>query len=90
MQHSTLNDGPVSSNNLPASPERSKKEVHYVKLRRVNIVHGVLNVFMEPKVLNIDLKMELQNQRAVDSDGVSREVYSAFWEHFLEQCEGEE
>lgn len=34
--------------------------------------------------------IELQNEKAVDSDGVSREVYFAFWEHFLEQCEGED
>ncbi len=26
----------------------------------------------------------------MDNDGVSKEVYSAFWEHFLEQCEGED
>lgn len=37
---------------------------------------------MEPIVLNFDL----QNENAVDSDGVSKEVYSAFWE----QCEGED
>jgi len=38
--------------------------------------------------------MEFTNEKAVDSDDVSREVYSAFWEHFwehfLEQCEGED
>ena len=45
---------------------------------------------MEPKVLNAKVKMEFTNEKAVDSDGVSREVYSAFWEHFLEQCEGED
>lgn len=59
-------------------------------VRRVNIGQDVLNIFMDPQVLNVDLKMELINEKAVDSDGVSREVYSAFWEHFLEQCEGEE
>ncbi|XP_063760574.1 uncharacterized protein LOC134878467 [Eleginops maclovinus] len=90
IQHSSLNDGPASSNSLTASPDQSEKEVLYVELRRVNIVHDVLNVFMEPRVLNVNLKMELINEKAVDSDGVSREVYSAFWEHFLEQCEGEE
>lgn len=61
-----------------------------MKLRRVNIVDDLLNVFMEPKVLNVDLKIEFTNEKAVDSQGVSREAYSAFWEHFLEQCEGED
>ncbi|KAG5285156.1 hypothetical protein AALO_G00000160 [Alosa alosa] len=90
MQHSTFNDEPASSNSLTASPDQSEKAVLYVELRRVNIVHDVLNVFMDPRVLNVNLKKELINEKAVDSDGVSREVYSAFWEHFLEQCEGEE
>lgn len=45
---------------------------------------------MEPKVLNANLKIEFTHEKAMDSDGVSREAYSAFWEHFLEQCEGED
>ncbi len=28
--------------------------------------------------------MEFTKEKAVDSDGVSREAYSAFWENFLE------
>ncbi|XP_059189141.1 uncharacterized protein LOC131971628 [Centropristis striata] len=90
IQHSTLNDGPVSSSSLPPSPDPFEKELLLVKLRRVNIVDDVLNVFMEPKVLNANLKIEFTNEKAVDSDGVSREAYSAFWEQFLEQCEGED
>lgn len=34
--------------------------------------------------------MEFTNEKAVDSDSVSSEAYSAFWEDFLEQCEGED
>ncbi|XP_041841968.1 uncharacterized protein LOC121640323 [Melanotaenia boesemani] len=89
-QHSTLNAGPVSSNTNPASPTQSVKEIRCVTVRRINVVHDVIDIFMEPEVLNVELKMELKNEKAVDSDGVSREVYSAFWEHFLEQCEGED
>ncbi|CAI5671024.1 uncharacterized protein LOC120442062 [Oreochromis aureus] len=33
--------------------------------------------------------MNFVNENAVDDAGVSREVYTAFWEQFLEQCEGE-
>nr|XP_046264634.1 uncharacterized protein LOC124069480 [Scatophagus argus] len=90
MQHSSLNNRPDVLNRILQSPEQTEKEVQHVKLRQVNIFQDVLNVFMEPKVLEADLKMELNNEKAVDSDGVSREVYSAFWEHFLEQCEGED
>lgn len=81
VQHSTLNDEPA---------EGSEKVVHHVKLRRVNIVHDVLSVFMDPKVMKVDLIMELTNEQALDSAGVSREVYSTFWENFLQQCEGED
>lgn len=41
-------------------------------------------------LLNANLKIEFVNEKAVDADGVSRDAYSAFWEHFLEQCEGED
>ncbi|KAL1258745.1 hypothetical protein QQF64_009322 [Cirrhinus molitorella] len=34
--------------------------------------------------------MEFVNEKAVDDAGVSREVYTAFWDQFLEQCEGED
>ncbi|XP_061893486.1 uncharacterized protein LOC133643095 [Entelurus aequoreus] len=90
MQHSTINDGPVSSSSLPASPDPFDQEILILKLRRVNIVDDVLNVFMDPKVLNASLRMEFTNEKAMDSDGVSREAYSAFWDHFLDQCEGED
>ncbi|KAK1897575.1 UDP-N-acetylmuramoyl-L-alanyl-D-glutamate--26-diaminopimelate ligase [Dissostichus eleginoides] len=83
IKHSTLNDD-------AASPRGSEKEVHYVKFRRVNIVQDVLNVFMDPKVMEVQLIMELINEKALDGEGVSREVYSAFWELFLQQCEGED
>ncbi|KAK5603624.1 hypothetical protein CRENBAI_003395 [Crenichthys baileyi] len=32
----------------------------------------------------------MTSEKAFDSDGVSREVSSAFWEHFLELCEVED
>ncbi|KAI9518339.1 hypothetical protein NQZ68_038610 [Dissostichus eleginoides] len=83
LQHSTLNDD-------AASPRGSEKEVHYVKFRRLNIVQDVLNVFMDPKVMEVQLTMELINEKALDREGVSREVYSAFWELFMQQCEGED
>lgn len=39
--------------------------------------------------MNMTLKMNFVNEIAVDDAGVSREVYTAFWEQFLEQCEGD-
>ncbi|XP_077375332.1 uncharacterized protein LOC144017529 isoform X2 [Festucalex cinctus] len=82
MQYSTPNEEPVpvSSRSVATSPDFTKEQL-LVKLRRVNIVDDVLHVFMEPNILNVNLKMEFTNEKAVDSDGVSREAYSAFWEH---------
>lgn len=39
--------------------------------------------------MNLTLKMDFVNEKAVDNAGVPREVYTACWEQFLEQCEGE-
>lgn len=33
--------------------------------------------------------MDFVNEKATDDAGVSREVYTAFWEKLLEQCKGE-
>ncbi|KAJ4931163.1 hypothetical protein JOQ06_025461 [Pogonophryne albipinna] len=61
LQHSTLNDD-------AASPRGSEKEVHYVKFRRVNIVQDVLNVFMDPRVMEVQLIMELINEKALNDN----------------------
>ncbi|KAF3840360.1 hypothetical protein F7725_019077 [Dissostichus mawsoni] len=40
----------------------------------LNSVQDVLNVFMDPKVMEVQLIMELLNEKALDGEGVSREV----------------
>ncbi|KAA0720558.1 hypothetical protein E1301_Tti019688 [Triplophysa tibetana] len=65
------------------------KDTKYVKVRRVNIVKDVLEIFIEPEVAKKALRIEFINENAIDDDGVSRELYTAFWEDFLTQCEGE-
>lgn len=90
MKHSTLNYGPAYLISLSVALDTPEKELLFVKGRRINILEDLLKVFLEPKVLGTDLKIEFINERAVDSDGVSREAYTTFWEEFLEECEGEE
>ncbi|XP_038161326.1 uncharacterized protein LOC119796722 [Cyprinodon tularosa] len=89
-QHSRQNDGAASLHSSFAQPGQYDKEIHCVQIRRINVVSDLINIFMEPGVMNVQLKVELKNEKAFDSDGVSREVYSAFWERFLELCEGED
>lgn len=82
--------GVVSLPLLAVEGSQSLKVTKYIHIRRIMIVDDLLDVFMDRKVINMDLKMEFNNELAVDNSGVSREVYTAFWEQFLGQCEGEE
>lgn len=75
---------PMSSGNI-ANP----KDVHAF-IHRVKVVDNLLAVFMDRNIIQSTLKMEFVNESAVDDAGVSREVYTAFWDQFLEQCEGED
>ncbi|XP_023810815.1 uncharacterized protein LOC111948006 isoform X1 [Oryzias latipes] len=89
-QHSTWSEGAASSNIDQVFQTPPVMDIRCVSIRRINVVQDLIDVFMDPEVLNTKLKMDLNNEKGFDSDGVSREVYSAFWELFLEQCEGEE
>lgn len=60
-----------------------------VSIHRIKVVEDLLAVFMDSNIINLTLKMDFVNEKAIDDAGVSREVYIAFWEQFLEQCEGE-
>lgn len=48
-----------------------------------------MHAFMENSIIHSTVKMKFVIERAVDDAGVSRDVYIAFWDQFLEQCEGE-
>ncbi|KAM9375501.1 uncharacterized protein KZ484_008088 [Pholidichthys leucotaenia] len=76
----------------PSSLEgpQNSKETRYAYICRVMIVDALLEVFSDKDVINMELKMEFRNEMAVDDFGVSRDVYTAFWERFLENCKGEE
>ncbi|XP_020555782.2 uncharacterized protein LOC110013663 isoform X2 [Oryzias latipes] len=89
-QHSTWSEGSASSNIDQVFQTTPVMDIRCVSIRRINVVQDLIDVFMDPEVLNTKLKMDLNNEKGFDGDGVSREVYSAFWELFLEQCEGEE
>ena len=75
---------PASAGSIgnPVSPQR-------VSIHRIKVVEDLLAVFMGSNIINLTLKMDFVNEKAIDDAGVSREVYTAFWEQFLEQCEGE-
>ncbi|MEQ2173065.1 hypothetical protein GOODEAATRI_027852 [Goodea atripinnis] len=83
----------VESLALPQSSTggvENPKGTRYAHIRRAMILDDLLNVFMDKSVMDFELKMEFNDEMVVDNSGVSRKVYAAFWEQFLELCEGEE
>ncbi|KAL6489245.1 hypothetical protein MHYP_G00029900 [Metynnis hypsauchen] len=76
---------PSNSAGNPGNPENPQ----CISVRRVNVAEDLLAAFMDSSIMTVTLKMDFVNEKAVDDAGVSREVYTAFWEQFLEQCEGE-
>ncbi|KAF3851988.1 hypothetical protein F7725_005343 [Dissostichus mawsoni] len=79
LQHSTLNDD-------AASPRGSEKEVHYTGKHS----SGCSKCLHGSESNGSATDNGVINEKALDGEGVSREVYSAFWELFLQQCEGED
>ncbi|KAM9475207.1 uncharacterized protein Hap1MRO34_011056 isoform 1-T2 [Clarias gariepinus] len=68
----------------------NSRAVHYVSVHRITILKDLIVAYLDPNILQCTLKMEFVNEKAIDDSGVSRDMYTAFWEQFLEQCEGEE
>ncbi|XP_035805800.1 uncharacterized protein LOC118470554 [Amphiprion ocellaris] len=76
---------PSPSADTSGDPDRPRR----ASIRRIKVVEDLLAVFMDSSLMNVTLKMDFVNEKALDDAGVSREIYTAFWEQFLEQCEGE-
>ena len=66
------------------------QQVRIVAIHRLKVVEYLLDAFKDSSILNCKLNMLFVNEQALDHAGVSRDVYSAFWEQFLELCEGED
>ncbi|XP_034535248.1 uncharacterized protein LOC117809829 isoform X2 [Notolabrus celidotus] len=75
---------PLTSAGNPINPSPK-----HASICRVKVVEDLLAVFMDSSIIELTLKMDFVNEKAIDDAGVSRDVYTAFWEQFLEQCEGE-
>ncbi|XP_060774037.1 uncharacterized protein LOC132884236 [Neoarius graeffei] len=93
-QHSgptLLPQDPSSQPSLSTSPDNpgNPENTRRMSIRRIKVVEDLLSVFMDSSIMYLTLKMYFVNENAIDDAGVSREVYTAFWEQFLEQCEGE-
>ncbi|XP_034080790.1 uncharacterized protein LOC117551840 [Gymnodraco acuticeps] len=76
---------PSTSAHGSGNPESTRR----ASIHRTKVVEDLLAVFMDSSIIHLTLKMDFVNEKAIDDNGVSREVYTAFWEQFLETCEGE-
>ncbi|XP_054593176.2 uncharacterized protein [Nothobranchius furzeri] len=75
----------TTSSSIAGNPQTMRR----ASICRIKVVDDLLAVFTDSSIMNVTLKMDFVNEKAVDDAGVSREVYTAFWEQVLEQCEGE-
>lgn len=57
-----------------------------IKLHRVNLLDEMIIQFKDPLILNYPLKYSLVNESGRDEDGVARDVYTAFWNEFLDRA----
>lgn len=62
-----------------------------IKVHRTNIMDDMITYFKDPTLLSCPLKFSFIDEIGADADGVSRDVYSAFWTEFLDRAaEGQE
>ncbi|CAI5671030.1 unnamed protein product [Oreochromis niloticus] len=62
-----------------------------IKLHRVTIMEEMISQFKDPALLIHPLKYTYIDEKGADADGVSRDVYAAFWSEFVDNtAEGEE
>ncbi|XP_054593746.1 uncharacterized protein [Nothobranchius furzeri] len=93
MQDSELNLPSDSSSQISSTTSSSiagnPQTMRRASICRTKVVDDLLAIFTDSSIMNVTLKMDFVNEKAVDDAGVSKEVYTAFWEQVLEQCEGE-
>lgn len=62
-----------------------------IKLHRVNLLEEMVSQFKDPAFLKHSLKYTYIDEKGADANGVSRDVYAAFWTEFVDRiAEGED
>lgn len=74
---------------LNSNEALEEQEIKSVTVRRVVVVKDLVEAFINNSIMHSKIKMKFVNELAIDGAGVSRDVYTAFWEQFFEMCEGE-
>lgn len=76
-------------NNLPHDPD-SKIDLS-LRVHRAKLIDDMIGHFKNPNILSLKFNFEIINEKGADLSGVSRDVYTSFWnDFFLRFAEGED
>ena len=82
--------GPSGSATAPLNDVDQLTGKRVVKLHRVKILSEMIEVFKEPSIEECMLEFQFVGEVGADVSGVSRDVYTAFWQEFYATvCSGE-
>ncbi|KAK7138439.1 hypothetical protein R3I94_010191 [Phoxinus phoxinus] len=77
---------PVHFDTVPAGSLSPTYELLHVtvKLHRVNLLEELITQFKDEAMMSYSVKYSFIHEMGADADGVSRDVYAAFWTEFLD------
>ncbi|XP_051812335.1 uncharacterized protein LOC110966885 [Acanthochromis polyacanthus] len=82
----TSTSTPINAGTASATPPSPAYELLHVtvKLHRVTLVDELIAQFKDEAMMTYSLKYSFIDEMGADADGVSRDVYAAFWTEFLD------
>ncbi|KAL7403327.1 hypothetical protein ABVT39_027824 [Epinephelus coioides] len=86
MNIPTYTSTPTDAETASARPPSPASELLYVivKLHRVTLLDELIARFKDDAMMSYSVKYSFINEMGADADGVSRDVYAAFWTEFLD------
>ena len=82
----TLGSSVIMLNDELESPPSSTQPASQdtISIHRSNVQSELISYFMDPKIISSPIKYSFIDEQGADAHGVSREVYSAFWQQFFQ------
>jgi hypothetical protein len=68
------------------SVKEKQPETLVLKLQMVNILKDKLHEFQNPNLVNSLLAVRFIDESRVDTSGITRDAFAAFWETFFQNC----
>lgn len=82
----TYTSTPIDAETASAGPPSPASELLHVtvKLHRVTLLDELIAQFKDEAMVTFSVKYSFIDEMGADADGVSRDVYAAFWTEFLD------